>query len=482
MSDLRFLISELLSRPIAYHPIFAKVAGGATEGIFLSQLWYWSDRTTLDGEWFYKTGEDWEEETFLTRKERERARKKLKQIGILEEKKEGVPCRLFFRLMRDKLFDAIAGLVDQELTPDKVVKNYGSALIGLSKVGMMEASKKGVTKKEYVDYRKVVHDHGLTCSCCGEKITKGLGHDDDNLAIGYKVSLENGGTHTYDNMIPVHLKCSHSKDKQECSDSANQFVLNEQASLSKSYKQVCLEGANILYTENTSEITNRDYTQDGAGENFEISENIPDVIDWDLIEKQHLGNAAADKLPVSPVKQNKDSPELLKISNQDKVPAKFGKSEQLNIIDCIDDLPMQLGGTRRIVPWEKQGVSQNNKYDWVFAEWLYENHLKRYSGFSKDGFKANKSNVRGYMLKAHGDVIRLEKLVDFWNDYQESMFAPQEETSTQPPLESLLIGATDKIREMIRKGDYTGAQLQEMAELWEECDRREELFISLWEG
>jgi hypothetical protein len=92
--ELRYL----LRRPIAFHRVFADLAGGATGGLFMSQLFYWSDKGADPDGWIYKTQDEWEEETALTRSEQERARKHLRALGILEETRRGVPSRLYYRL------------------------------------------------------------------------------------------------------------------------------------------------------------------------------------------------------------------------------------------------------------------------------------------------------------------------------------------------------------------------------------------------
>lgn len=93
---------ELLDRPIAFHRPFVELGLGITGALFLSQALYWSRRTNSSG-YFYKTQEEWESETGMTRREQETARKKLKSLGILEEKKQGVPCRVFYRINDQKL-------------------------------------------------------------------------------------------------------------------------------------------------------------------------------------------------------------------------------------------------------------------------------------------------------------------------------------------------------------------------------------------
>jgi hypothetical protein len=92
------LIGELLSRWVQFHPIFAKIGGSATAGIFLSQAYYWSSRTSDPARWFYKTQKEWEQETTLTRYEQESARRQLREKGVLQEKLEGVPAKLYYRL------------------------------------------------------------------------------------------------------------------------------------------------------------------------------------------------------------------------------------------------------------------------------------------------------------------------------------------------------------------------------------------------
>ena len=96
-------ILNLLDRPIAYHRAFAAISGSICGGIFLSQAFYWSQRTSDPDGWFWKTQEQWFDETFMTRYEQETARKKLVSIGVLEQKKQGMPAKLFYRIDREAL-------------------------------------------------------------------------------------------------------------------------------------------------------------------------------------------------------------------------------------------------------------------------------------------------------------------------------------------------------------------------------------------
>lgn len=100
------LLQKFLKRPVAYHRVFAQIGGGATAGLMLSQAWYWTPR----GEegWFHKSQEEWEEETGLTRTEQETARRNLREKGLIEERRAGMPARLFFKVNVEKLASLIA--------------------------------------------------------------------------------------------------------------------------------------------------------------------------------------------------------------------------------------------------------------------------------------------------------------------------------------------------------------------------------------
>lgn len=94
---------HLLDRPVAFQRSFVRLGAGVTGALLLSQLVYWQNR--MDGNWFYKTQVELEEETGLSRYEQEGARKKLVSIGVLEEQKKGIPAKLYFRVNETVLSD-----------------------------------------------------------------------------------------------------------------------------------------------------------------------------------------------------------------------------------------------------------------------------------------------------------------------------------------------------------------------------------------
>ncbi|MBB1489079.1 DnaT-like ssDNA-binding domain-containing protein [Oceanospirillum sediminis] len=114
------LITTLLERTIAFHPVFRDVAGSTVGGVFLSQAYYWSTGGRIAAEragWFYKTGAQWTEETRLSRSEQDRARRDLKAVGLLEEKRQGRPAKMFFRLNLERLSELILELAKGNSLP-----------------------------------------------------------------------------------------------------------------------------------------------------------------------------------------------------------------------------------------------------------------------------------------------------------------------------------------------------------------------------
>jgi hypothetical protein len=99
---IRGLLSE---QRVAYHPQLARLVGGVTAGLFLAQLMYWSGKGDDPDGWIWKTQVEWEQETAMTRREQETARRQLRSFGVLEEKRTGQPARLFFRILWDTLID-----------------------------------------------------------------------------------------------------------------------------------------------------------------------------------------------------------------------------------------------------------------------------------------------------------------------------------------------------------------------------------------
>jgi hypothetical protein len=69
---------------------------GPAAGIFMRQLLYWTCKQHDPEGWIYKTQSEMQQETGLTRRKQEKARKILSKYGVLKEDKRGVPCRLWY--------------------------------------------------------------------------------------------------------------------------------------------------------------------------------------------------------------------------------------------------------------------------------------------------------------------------------------------------------------------------------------------------
>jgi len=112
-------VFSMFQRPVAFHKIFVDVTGSVTAALMLSQAFYWSKQGRKgywDG-WFFKSADEWEEETGLTRREQETARRKLRKFDWWQEKiakANGTPtlhyrinARAFFSYLRETQFDKL---------------------------------------------------------------------------------------------------------------------------------------------------------------------------------------------------------------------------------------------------------------------------------------------------------------------------------------------------------------------------------------
>jgi hypothetical protein len=118
IDQYKAIIAGLLAdKPVAYHPDIAKMLKSTTACIFISQLLYWTGRGQ-DSEWVYKTQAEWYDETGLSRKEQETARKKLRDTKILLEDRRGQPARLYYRVDFDRLAECLSEYYSNIKNPD----------------------------------------------------------------------------------------------------------------------------------------------------------------------------------------------------------------------------------------------------------------------------------------------------------------------------------------------------------------------------
>jgi hypothetical protein len=118
-------LTKILGSPIAFHRCLAELAGSVTSGLMLSQAVYWTGKTKDLQGWFWKTQDEWFEETMLSRKEQESARRRLREIAfegesLWCEQLRGVPAKLYYRVDMD--------ILERLLTADQYVPNVQASM------------------------------------------------------------------------------------------------------------------------------------------------------------------------------------------------------------------------------------------------------------------------------------------------------------------------------------------------------------------
>jgi len=240
-------IKQLIDRPIAFNPAFARLTGSINAALMLSQAFYWSQKTSDPDGWFWKTQNEWQVETCLQRYEQETARKRLVSLGILEEKKQGIPARLFFRVNMANIVALLTSTETETMTPERIIEVYSFSLIQMSRMAHARAIKMG-RKAEKVDYADVLRKNGSTCHICQKTITRGPGKKPDCLQFDHVKALSEGGDHVFSNILPAHANCNSSKGaNQGCNGVAD---LNDYGVTGKGETAL-----HSLLTETTSENT-----------------------------------------------------------------------------------------------------------------------------------------------------------------------------------------------------------------------------------
>ena len=98
--ELAMLVAQ---PPIAFHRSFVDVTGSATTALLLSICIEQSESSLSPDGWFSASAQDWETRSGLSRKEQATARKNLKAIHLLEERRSSFPATLEVRIRFDRL-------------------------------------------------------------------------------------------------------------------------------------------------------------------------------------------------------------------------------------------------------------------------------------------------------------------------------------------------------------------------------------------
>ena len=113
-NQIKHLLSTMsgMGNIIAIPRLYIELFDDIPMAMLLNQIVYWSDKTTREDGYFYKTYKEWEEELGLSKKQSERAVGKLRKLGLIEtklEKANGVPT-LHYKANVQKLAQMIVSL------------------------------------------------------------------------------------------------------------------------------------------------------------------------------------------------------------------------------------------------------------------------------------------------------------------------------------------------------------------------------------
>jgi hypothetical protein len=112
----------LPNRVVGYSPDLARMVGGATTGLYLSQLLFLSDKGANPDGWVYKSEAEMGTETGLTKREQQTARRKLLSLGVITIMRGGWKNTYHFKVIWEKLYQVIAGIQRAQNVPTEKVQ------------------------------------------------------------------------------------------------------------------------------------------------------------------------------------------------------------------------------------------------------------------------------------------------------------------------------------------------------------------------
>lgn len=99
-------LKALLQRPIAFHRAFIKF-GSPNAALMLSQACFWQSMKEPEDMW-YKTEEEWFDETGLTRRMIDTARASLLSFSVIEYEVRGCPPKGYYRVDEDRIIECLS--------------------------------------------------------------------------------------------------------------------------------------------------------------------------------------------------------------------------------------------------------------------------------------------------------------------------------------------------------------------------------------
>jgi hypothetical protein len=120
-------VKEMLpNRVVGYSPDLARIVGGATIGLFLSQLLFLSDKGANPEGWVYKSEAEMGKETGLSKREQQTARRKLLALGVIAIMRGGWKNTYHFKVIWEKLYQVIAGSQRTQTVPTEPIQNVAT--------------------------------------------------------------------------------------------------------------------------------------------------------------------------------------------------------------------------------------------------------------------------------------------------------------------------------------------------------------------
>lgn len=204
------LIPEI-GRPVVYYPALNNIIGDTESNIFFCYIVFWSSHTDDDANgWVYKTADEIHKETGLNKHTQQAVRKRLAHKGLLEEKRKGLPARMYFRANTHVLIQLWDGankpINDKYQIAINIIETYYTSLKQMSVKAKERAESLGVIAK-YVDYVELLEKYGSWCNNCNSVIENGPGQQREDLRFVHEIPLAKGGSHTSENIRPRHVFC-----------------------------------------------------------------------------------------------------------------------------------------------------------------------------------------------------------------------------------------------------------------------------------
>jgi len=120
---IKQLFKEFQEKPIAYQRIYSELTGSVVAGLVLSQLVYWDK--AMKHKWFYKTDQDFSDELEIGLYELRGAKKKIKELKLVEIKLKGIPAKTNYKVNTDLLISKIISLrKNRKLDCGKTTKKF----------------------------------------------------------------------------------------------------------------------------------------------------------------------------------------------------------------------------------------------------------------------------------------------------------------------------------------------------------------------